>query len=251
MVLKPGLGGVFSMRPAADAEPSHGTTVQNGPGEVIDESVAREVEGEVLTRKLNVDLQREVGAAAVANGSIPGHFLGVQRSLRDSLARTQVDLTPTPPADMAREVARMLLTSPGVSADAARRVTDTPMGRAIVGQTVVSPNAEDQRFREQAMQMMGAVEALKEKASAPRLRTVLEMTCDPTGALAEVTVVEKSGDPRFDESVLHLSRKVFRSLPESDDKALGSSWWRSRWQFTWEPPSVKVKLVDAHRVTPN
>jgi outer membrane biosynthesis protein TonB len=248
--LTPGLGGVLKMPEAADAEPSHGTTVRNGPGEEPDPVAAREYEGEVLSRRLTGDLQRELGSAALAVGSVPGHFRAVESSMREVLRNAPVEVTPKSAREVAQDVARMLLASPGASAEAARKVTDSPLGRSLASGSVPLPNAEDQRFREQAMQMMGATEALKEKLSAPQLRTVLELTCDPTGALADVTVIEKSGDPRFDESVMHLSRKVFRSLPDNDEKGLGASWWRTRWQFTFEPPAVKVRLIGAHRVPP-
>jgi outer membrane biosynthesis protein TonB len=246
--LMPNLGGVLRMPRAADEDAPRGTTLRNGPGEEPDHVAAKEYEGESLTRKLNGDLQQQFGEAAVAVGNVPGHFLDAQRALRAALKTTEVDMTPKSKGEVARDIAKALLVNPGVSAQAARNVTDSPMGRSIAAGVGSGPNTEDQRFRESAAQMMGATEALKEKLRAVQLRTVLEMTTTPQGAIAEVTVVEKSGDARFDESVLHLSRKVFRGLPDSDDKRLGTSWWKSRWQFTLEPPDVKVKLLDAHRL---
>lgn len=249
--LTPGLERVFTLAAPSNAAFPRGTTVRNGPGEEPDPVAALEFQGEVLTRRLTGELQQELGAAAVAVGAVPGHFRSVESSMREALrGGAGVETTAKSAGQVARDVARLLLASPGISPEAARKVTDSPLGRSMAAGTVPLPNADEQRFREQAMQMMGAGEALKEKLSAPQLRTVLELTCDSSGAVADVTVVEKSGDPRFDESVLHLSRKVFRSLPENDDKGLGSSWWRTRWQFTWEPPAVKVRLMTAHRVPP-
>jgi hypothetical protein len=49
---------------------------------------------------------------------------------------------------------------------------------------------------------------------------------------------------------LHFSRKVARTIPENDDKLLGSTMWRTRWQFTWEPPDVRVRLINAWRLDP-
>jgi outer membrane biosynthesis protein TonB len=246
--LTPDFGAVLRMPRAADEEPPHGTTVRNGPGEEPDAVAAKEYEGESLTRKLNGDLAQQFGEAAVAVGNVPGHFIDAQRAIRAALKTTEVDMTPKSKGEVARDIAKALLVNPGVSAQAARNVTDTGLGRAIAAGVGSGQNMEDQRFRESAAQMMGATEALKEKLRAVQLRTVLEMTTTPGGAIAEVTVVEKSGDARFDESVLHLSRKVFRGLPDSDDKRLGTSWWKTRWQFTLEPPDVKVKLLDAHRM---
>jgi hypothetical protein len=41
-----------------------------------------------------------------------------------------------------------------------------------------------------------------------------------------------------------------RAMPDADDKALGTSWWRSRWVFTWEPPRMKVRMLDATPMPP-
>jgi hypothetical protein len=46
------------------------------------------------------------------------------------------------------------------------------------------------------------------------------------------------------------SPAVFRVLPDDDEKALGTDWWSTKWQFTWEPPDVRVRLLDAHRLPP-
>lgn len=223
--------------------------MQNGPGEVVDQAIAREVEGERLTRRLNADLLADVGAAAIGAGTVPGHFRRAESSLRALFASAEVDRTPLTAKQLAEDVAKTLFAS-GVSDSAARKVSDSPLGQSVRSQTVSVPNTDDNRFREQGLQLMAGIEALKERARAARLKTVLQLTTDPTGAVADVTVLEHSGDPRFDESVLHLSRKVFRRLPEDDEKALGANWWQTKWQFTWEPPDVRVRLLDAHRIPP-
>lgn len=246
--LAPGLGFVMRMPEARDGEPSHGATVRNGPGEVIDESVAREYEGEVLTRKMNADLLADVSRAASAVGTVPPHFRRLESAMREKIKTAKIDRAPRSAGETALDVAKVAL-APTISAEAARRVADTPLGRSIQMGTVPTPNVEDQRFREGALQMMARTEAIKEAATAPRLRTVLEVTTDASGAVAEVTVLEKSGDREFDESVLHFSRKVARGLPDDDDaRGLGTNWWKTRWQFTWEPPEVRVRLLDAQRL---
>ena len=92
---------------------------------------------------------------------------------------------------------------------------------------------------------MAFTAVIKDSASRPRLKTVLMLRQDGDGALAEARVIEHSGDLEFDEFVLHLSRKVVRNQGDTSEKggapsALG---WSSVWQFTWEPPEVKVKLL--------
>ncbi len=245
--LTPSAGIIFRLGPVSDGEPSRGTTVRNGPGEAPDQRSLDEYTGEVLTRKLNDDLRQEVGLAAVGVGNVPTHFKRYESVMRAALPKSKIDRTPMSTGDVARDVAGVLFNN-GTSAEAARKVTDSPLGRSVQNQTAMVPNVEDQRFRESALQLMSQTENLRERASKARLRTVLELTTDATGALADVSIIERSGDARFDESVLHFSRKVARTIPDSDDKLLGTSMWRTRWQFTWEPPEVRVKLLNAWRV---
>lgn len=244
-VFHPGYGGVLQLPEALDGEPSHGSTLRNGPDERVDEAAVAEYTGEVLSRQLDSQLREDVARAAAGVGSAPPHFRRLESSLRDTFAASPVDRTP---GGDAAHVAKAILT-PGVSPEAARRVTDSALGRAVQNNIGGGPNIEDQRSREAMLQMMGAVEGVKERLSAARLRTVLELTTDASGAIADVSIVERSGDPRFDESVLHLTRKTARALPDDDDaRGLGASWWKTRWQYTWEPPGVKVKLLEAVRL---
>jgi TonB family protein len=230
-----------------EADSPRGTTIRNGPGEAPDQASLNEYTGEVLTRKLNTDLQQEVGLAAVAVGNVPSHFKRYESAMRTALPKAKIDRTPMKAADLVRDVAGVMFNE-GPSAEAARKVTDTPLGRSVQSQNVMSPNIEDQRFRESSLQLLAQGENLRERATRARLRTVLEVTTDATGALADVSIIERSGDPRFDESVVHFSRKVARTVPDNDDKMLGTSMWRTRWQFTWEPPDVRVRLLNAWRV---
>lgn len=246
-VFSPGYGSVLRMPEAVGAEPAHGSTLRNHPTERVDEAAVAEYTGEVLSRKVDEQLREDVAAAAAGAGSAPPHFRRLESSLRDTFATTTVDRTPG--GDVAH-AARAILT-PGASPEAAKRVTESGLGRAVQNNIGGGPNIEDQRAREGMLQMMGAVEGMKERLSAVRLRTVLQLTTDASGAIADVSIVERSGDPRFDESVLHLTRKTARALPDDDERrGLGASWWRTRWQYTWEPPQVKVRLLDAVRLPP-
>jgi outer membrane biosynthesis protein TonB len=254
--LNPGLGVVLGMPPAADAEGPRGTTVRNGPGEEPDPVAAREYAADTAARNLNAALSEELGKAAIAVGTVPGHFRRAEDSMRAIAKKGKVEVTEKTSGEGAREVAQMLLTG-GISPEAARAVTDTPLGYSIANQNVSGPTVDDQRFRESAMALMGATEELKKRVTEPRLKAILELVTDPYGTVANAVVLQKSGDRKFDESVLHLSRKAFRALPDNDEKALGASWWKTVWQFTWAPPpfpgtpaDVRVKLLDAHRIPP-
>jgi TonB family protein len=246
--LTPSAGFALSLNPGVAEDTPRGTTVRNGPGEAPDQASLNEYTGEKLTRQLNSDLAQEVGLAAVAVGSVPTHFKSYESAMRSALPKAKIERTPLTAGDVVRDVASVMFNE-GPSAEAARKVADSPLGRSVAAQSVMSPNVEDQRFRESALQLMSQGENLRERARRARLRTVLEMTTDASGALADVSIIERSGDPRFDESVLHFSRKVARGLPDNDEKRLGSSTWRTRWQFTWEPPEVRVKLLNAWRVS--
>ncbi len=247
-VLVPGLD--FALRlPGGQGggEAPRGTTLRNGPGEQPDEASLREYTGEQLSRKLTASLQQDIALAAVGAGNVPGHFKHYEAAMRRALPGAKIDRTPMTGGEVARDVAGILFNA-GPSAAAAQRVADSPLGRSVASQAVMMPNVDDQRAREQMLQLLAQGENLKERISRERLRTVLEFTTDPSGALSNAAIVERSGDQRFDESVLHFSRKLARGLPERDDKQLGAASWRSRWQFTWEPPEVRVRLLNAWRV---
>ncbi len=245
--LLPSSGFAMQLGTGGREEGPRGTTVRNGPGEAPDQRSLNEYTGEVLSRRLNADLQQEIGLAAVGVGNVPTHFKRYEEAMRRALPKTNIDHTPMSAKDIVGDVAGILFNN-GPSAEAQRKVADSPMGRSIQQQNVMMPNVDDQRAREGAMAMMAQGEALKERITRERLRTVLEVTTDASGAFADVSIIEKSGDPRFDESVMHFSRKVARGIPDSDEKLLGTSMWRTRWQFTWEPPSVRVRLINAWRV---
>lgn len=235
-----GTGGVY--------DTPRGTTTRNSPDELPDQESLNAYTSDKLSRQINSSIVEQIGLNAVAVGNVPGHFKSYEKAMRGALPKANIDITPMTAGDIAKEVLSTAFTTGRPSAEAAAKVADSPMGRSVMQGVGGGPNIEDQRFRESSMQMMAMGEAVKQQIQRVRLRTVLEMTTDPSGALADVEIIEKSGDPKFDESVLHFSRKVARKLPDNDEKMLGSSSWRSRWQFTWEPPDVRVKLLNAWRI---
>ncbi|MFT3709891.1 MAG: TonB family protein [Archangium sp.] len=245
--LVPSTGFIMTLGPAGTNDSGRGSTVRNGPGEQPDQAILNEYTGEVLTRKLNSQLREDVGLAAVEAGNVPVHFKRFESAMRKALPNAKIDKTPMTGKEVLGEVANVMFNN-GPSAAAQNKIANSPTGRSVQNQNVMMPNVDDQRAREGAMAMLAQTENIKERVQRPRLRTVLEVTTDASGALADVSIIEKSGDERFDESVLHFSRKVARSIPESDDKLLGATMWRTRWQFTWEPPEVRVRLLNAWRL---
>ena len=240
--------GLVMKLPGASEDQSRGQTIRNDPTERPDPVALNEYVGEQLTRKLNSDLSQDIARAAVGAGNVPPFFKRIEKSMRERVEKERVKRSETSTGDKVRDIASVL--APGVSAEAANKVASSPLGQSVARQVGSGTNADDQRFREAGLQMMAQAETYADRVSAVRLRTVLELTQDARGVLADVQVIERSGDAVFDDSVMHFSRKIVRELPDSDEQGLGTKWWRSRWQFTWEPPNVRVRLMEAWPLTP-
>ncbi|MBE2249636.1 MAG: hypothetical protein IAE78_08800 [Myxococcus sp.] len=249
--LTPGAGFVMRMPEASDAEDTRGTTLRNDPMDQPDQQAVAEYQAELAGRKLSLDLATDVARAQQGAGRLPGFFTGVSRSLLEAAEKAE----PKVSRDSER---KQVLNALGSVLDPTRtRPSDAAINR--VAETASVQNArignpalpgDQQQFNQAVAQGFARFEGIKESLSAPQLRTVVVLTTDPRGVLAEASISERSGDLTFDESALHLSRKVMRTLPDSDDKALGTSWWRSRWVFTWEPPRMKVRFLDATPLPP-
>lgn len=249
--LVPRAGFVMSMPEPLDAEDTRGTTLHNEPMDQPDEVAVREYQAEKAGRKLSLDLATDVARAQQGAGRLPGFFGSLSRSFEEAAAQEKVAVS----NDSARA---QLLDGVGSVLDPTRtKPTDTAVQR--VAETAFVQNnrignpalpGDQRQFNEAVAQGFARIESIKDALSAPRLRTVVVLTTDPRGVLADASISERSGDRTFDESALHLSRKVMRKLPESDEKALGTSWWRSRWVFTWEPPRMKVRLLEATPLPP-
>ncbi len=242
--LVPNIGTVMRLPGAADAEGPHGVTIRNDPTERPDPVALGEYEGEQLSRKLNVEISQDLARAMAGAGNVPPFFKRIEKAMREKISNERVKRSDRRPGDVARDVARTM--APSMDMTSANKVADSPLGRSVQNGVGTGSATEDQRFRESAMQSMAWSQTVADRASAVQLRTVVELTQDARGVLADVRVLEKSGDPVFDESVMHYSRKIVRELPDSDEQGLGTKWWLSRWQFTWEPPNVRVKLMEAY-----
>ncbi|MCA3013092.1 MAG: energy transducer TonB [Myxococcaceae bacterium] len=244
--LTPGAGFIMRLPQARDAEDTRGVTLRNDPAEQPDPQAVREYEAERATRRLSADLATDVARAAQAAGRKPAFFIRLGAALRDASAEATPTVSPASRAAAARDAVGAVLdpTRTRPSDEAVRRVAETAsVQSARLGNPALP--VDQQQFNLAAAQSMTRVEAIAEGLSRPTLRAVVQLTLDATGALADATVLERSGDGSFDDSALHLSRKVARALPDFDEKGLGVTWWRSRWVFTWGPTRLEVRFLDA------
>jgi hypothetical protein len=225
---------------------ARGETVRNSADEVPNDDYAQ-FKADKAGQKMNAQLQDFVGLAVHSNGGGPKHFRDLEGRIRGMLSKEKVAMTPLTASQQVEDLAGTIFGGP-ISAEGAKAITDSPLGRSITNNSVMSPDVDSQRFREAGLQSLSASAALQERASRVRLRTVIEFTSDASGGLADGKIIEKSGDQVFDESVLHLGRKAVRTMNDADDKGLSTDWWLSRWQFTFEPPRVKVKLLMTRKI---
>jgi len=245
----PGLG-----RDVDDSE-AQGYTIRNGPGEEPDAVAVREYQAERAAKRINDQIGDMIGKAAREGGLVEPYFTKLQADLRQGFVGKEVKLTRRSTGQMLREEVLETYTQPAerfaktgnpmANDEQAREFTESGMGRMISRGGPSGGDINTQRLAEAGLQSMAFTKVLKDTVSRVRLKTVLMLRQDGDGALAEATVIEKSGDTEFDEFVLHLSRKVVREQGDTSEvggapSALG---WSSVWQFTWEPPEVKVKFL--------
>jgi TonB family protein len=245
--LMPGAGFVMRMPGAVDAENTRGTTLRNDPMDQPDERAVAEYQGEQAGRKLSLDLATDVARAAQGAGRKPAFFVRLGSALGDAGETAKVTVSKASESAALRNAVGAIIdpTRTRPSDEAIRRVAETASAQNAARMGNPALPGDQQQFNNAVAQSMTRFESIKEGMSQAQLRAVVQLTIDPTGALADASVLEKSGDSQFDESALHLSRKVMRGLPESDEKGLGTTWWRSRWVFTWEPPRMRVRFLDA------
>jgi hypothetical protein len=234
--------------PASPADEPRGQTIRNTPDEVPNADYAQ-FQADKAGKKINAQLQDLVGLANRNNGNGgPRHFQDLEIQIRAMLKTEKIATKPLTTAAQVGDVLETVFASGKISDNGAKAITDSALGRAVQNQIGTGSSLDDQRAREAGLQSMSAFGSLAERISRVRLRTVVETTSDAMGVLADARVVEKSGDDVFDEAVLHLSQKAARRMKDTDDKGLGTDWWLSRWQYTLEPPSVKVKLLLTRKI---
>jgi hypothetical protein len=245
----PGLGNGSAEGEAA------GQTVRNGPGEEPDAVAVREYTAERASKRLNDQIGDMLAKAQRENGLVNPYFTRLQADLVEGFKGVEVKLTKRSTGTMLREEVVETYTGPAqrfaktgsplANDEQARQFTDSSFGRTLERGGIPGGDVHDQAILQAGLQSMAFTQVLKDAASRPRLKTVLMLRQDGDGALAEATVLEHSGDSEFDEFVLHLSRKVVRGQGDTSNTggAPSAVGWSSVWQFTWEPPEVKVKLL--------
>lgn len=259
--LQPSLGVVLPELGTGERELSKGRTVVNGPGEEPDAVAVREYTQDSIKRRLDEELAHGAAAARARSGLMDPYFTRLGSKLNEGINKAQVQLRDRTAGELLRE--EVFGTWQGIasrygkdgnplgSAEEERRVTDTALGRQVSENRVPFSDMEGQREMGKAMQQFGAMEAFIASAQRARLRTVIELRQDASGALAEAVFLERSGDEKFDEFALHQARKVVREKGEVEEgEPPFKEGWRSVWAFTWEPPKVKAKLLRVLRGQP-
>lgn len=247
-----------------EGDDAQGHLVVNGPGEAPDPEALAEYTREKVARKVGNTVDGLLGDAAKAAGTLPPYFSRLQGAMNDDLAHAQVELTDKTKKQKFDDVADTWLLpaqqyartgSPFANPQDEAAVTDTGFGKSVQRGGLSGRDATENRQNEAALQSLAGMQVLLNSASRPRLKLVLELRQTSSGALAETVVLQKSGDEKFDEFVLHRTRLLITREGDTED---GDSPWhdeksddfRSVWQFTWEPPKVKALLLRVLRTPP-
>lgn len=229
-----------------------GVTTRNSPDELPDPVAMKDYRNEQTGRALQK--MAEGMAAASRVGISPPHpyFGQLGSSFREGLSKGNVAhrqlTTGEAIADSveswrkpAEQFARN--SNPGISADEAKRHQQRSLARAAE-RVNATGDVNNGRWLEGGAQMMGSIQAIFEASSRERLRVVVELVQDQTGALAVVNIMESSGDTQFDDYVVHRVRRVVRDRGEVEAGVPGfGRGWRSVWRFTYEPPKVGATLL--------
>jgi hypothetical protein len=260
--LVPRVGSVLPELGYGEESEAQGHTLKNGPGEEPDKLAVREYTEERTKVKLDDDLGEMVAAQQRKNGLVDPYFTHLAADLQQKFVGAKVKLTPKTSAETFKQevvdtyvqpAERFAKTgNPMADPEQARQFNESSFGRTLERGGTQLGDAHDQRTLEGGMQSMAFTAVIKDSAQRPRLKTLMMLRQDGDGALAEASFIEKSGDDQFDEFVLHLTRQVVRD--QGDTSEVGgspSAWgWSSVWQFTWEPPQVKVKLLRVLKAKP-
>ena len=253
--LVPRVGTVLPGLGYGDESEASGHTVRNWPGEEPDVAAVREYTAERSKAKLDEVLGEMVAVAQRDTGLVDPYFTRLGADLAEGFKGAKVEIAKKTTAETFKQevvdtyvgpAERFAKTgNPMSDPEQARQFNESSFGRTLERGGTQLGDSHDQRTLEAGMQSMAFTQVIKDSASRPRLKTVMMLRQDGDGALAETTVLEHSGDEQFDEFVLHLTRKVVRDHGDTSEEggAPDARGWSSVWQFTWEPPQVKVKLL--------
>ena len=247
-----------------EGDDARGHLVLNGPGEEGDPEIIAEYTNEKVARKAGSMVDDALGDAAKAAGTLPPYFSRLQNAMNDSVNKAEVEISDkTRKEKVSDAVDTWLLPaqqfartgSPFANPEDEKAITDTGLGHLADRGGISGRDMTENRQNEAALQYLSGMQVMINSAQRPRLKTVLEVRQTASGALAETVVLQKSGDPKFDEFVLHQTRKLMTQEGDTED---GDSPWhdeksdgfRSIWQFTWEPPNVKARLIRVLRTPP-
>ncbi len=253
--LVPRVGTVLPGLGAGDDSEAAGHTVRNGPGEEPDVAAVNEYTAERSKVKLDDVLGEMVATAQRNSGLVDPYFTRLGADLAEGFKGAKVQLSKQTSAETFKQevvdtyvapAERFAKTgNPMGDPEQARQFNESSFGRTLERGGSQLGDPHDQRMLEAGMQTMAFSQIIKDQVSRPRLKTVMMLRQDGDGALAEATVLEHSGDNEFDEFVIHQARKVVRDQGDTSEAggAPSAFGWSSVWQFTWEPPQVKVKLL--------
>ncbi len=238
------LGGSFG---GAESVASEGRTIQNGPGEVVDEVLVAEVRNERAKRHLDGLIRSDLANSSRGVGLIDPWFVKALKGMR-----AQANNSALP-----ESVAKSL--EAGVSAyeDAAKNYarTGNPFGDApstelpsmpvSAGDRMNVHDSESAASLEAGRKMMASASMIVEQARKPRLETLIELEQTATGAVAGASILKKSGVPDFDQLALHRARKTFIKLEDAPDAGFGldPQGFRTVWRFRYTPPTIQVDLM--------
>lgn len=259
-LLLPRVGTLFPGLGQGGSAPTVGHTLTNGPGEAPDPEAVAAYTAETMKRKLDQDLAQGAANAQRRSGLLAPYFNRLQSSVDGALQGAGVKLRQRSAGEAFREevvgtwqplAEAYGKTGSPVTSPQADRTLNTGLGRSVERGDPALGDVGFARESAKTMQQFAAMEAFVDQALRARLRTVLELRQDATGAVAEAVVLERSGDNEFDEFVLHEARKAVRDQGEvQDGGAPYEEGWRTIWQFTWEPPRVRARLLRVLRGMP-
>lgn len=233
---------------------SRSRTIRNdglGP----DEETKRQYEAEVLQRKLNEELQGHASRARIESGDVPRELNSLRDDLRDAVhgereflshaqktepVKTAIKESVVAYLDVAEQYGKT--GSPFSTPDQTRRLEEGPFARSALQHQPHMGDTHQQGNNNGMLQSMASIGAIMDRARGPKLRTVVELNQLPSGAVASARLLETSGNQDFDKFALETTLNVAERLA-LDGGAIPP--WRSVWQFVFDPPKVKVDLIDA------